>query len=226
MKITYYGHACFAAEIHGQHLLFDPFITQNDLAKSVDVKKIKADYILISHAHDDHMADAATLAKQTGATVISNFEIAECLGKKGIKKTQALNPGGSFPLGFGRAKLVSAIHSSSFTDGTYGGLAGGFVVESPEGNFYYSGDTALTLDMKLISEVTKLKFAALCIGGNFTMDVDDAIRAANLLQCQDIVGVHYDTWPPIKIDQAAAKEKFRAAGLHLHLLPIGGTHDF
>ena len=226
MKITYYGHACFAAEINGQHLLFYPFITENPLARAVDIKKIKADYILVSHAHDDHLADAAELSEQTGATVISNFEVSEWLGKNGVKKTHPLNPGGSYRFNFGRAKFVNAIHSSSFPDGSYGGVAGGFVVESPEGNFYYSGDTALTLDMRLISDTTKLKFLVLCIGGNFTMDTDDALRAAALLQCKEIVGVHYDTFPPIKIDHAAAKEKFRANGLTLHLLPIGGTQNF
>jgi L-ascorbate metabolism protein UlaG (beta-lactamase superfamily) len=226
MKITYYGHSCFAAEIAGRHLLFDPFITQNPLAKSVDVKKIKADYILITHAHDDHMADACDLANQTGATVIANFEVIEWLTKEGVKNAHPLNPGGSYPLPFGRAKFVNAIHSSSFPDGSYGGNAGGFVVESTEANFYYTGDTALTLDMKLISETTKLKFAIMCVGGNFTMDIDDAIRAAGLLQCKDVMGVHYDTFPPIKIDHATAKEKFRKAGLTLHLLPIGGTQEF
>lgn len=226
MRITYYGHACFGVEIAGKHLLFDPFITQNPLAKSVDVKKIRADFILVTHAHDDHLADAAKLAAQTGATVIANFEVAEWLVKNGVKKAHALNPGGSYPFEFGRAKSVHAIHSSSFPDGSYGGAPAGFVIESKEGNFYYSGDTALTMDMKLISEATKLKFLVLCIGGNFTMDVDDAIRAAGLLQCKEIMGVHYDTFPPIKIDHAAAKEKCRAAGLALHLLPIGGTHEF
>jgi L-ascorbate metabolism protein UlaG (beta-lactamase superfamily) len=123
-------------------------------------------------------------------------------------------------------KCVNAIHSSSLPDGTYGGSAGGFVVESEDANFYYSGDTALTLDMKLISETTKLKFAVLCIGGTLTMDIDDAIRAAGLVQCKDVMGVHYDTFPSIKIDHAAAKEKFRLKGLTLHLLPIDGSQDF
>ena len=226
MKITYYGHACFGAEISGKHLLFDPFISYNPLAKSIDVKKIKADYILVTHAHDDHLVDAAPIAAHTGATVVANFEVSEWLSKHGVKKTHGLNPGGSFPFDFGRAKFVHAIHSSSFSDGTYGGVPGGFIVDSPEGNFYYSGDTSLTLDMKLFGEAAKLKFAILCIGGNFTMDVDDAIRAAGLLQCKEVIGVHYDTFPPIKIDHAAAKEKFRAAGLTLHLMPIGATKAF
>jgi L-ascorbate metabolism protein UlaG (beta-lactamase superfamily) len=111
-------------------------------------------------------------------------------------------------------------------DGTYGGSPGGFVVESNEANFYYSGDTALTSDMKLIGEATKLKFALLCIGGNFTMDIDDAIRAAVMVQCKNIIGMHYDTFPPIKIDHEAAIEKFRANGLTLHLLQISEVRDF
>ncbi|MGH7943380.1 MAG: metal-dependent hydrolase [Limisphaerales bacterium] len=226
MKITYYGHSCFGAEIQGKHLLFDPFITRNPLARSIEVKKIKADFILVSHAHDDHLADASAIAAQTGATIVSNFEVSEWLGKKGVKKTHGLNPGGSFRFDFGRAKFVHAIHSSSFPDGSYGGVPGGFVVESPEANFYYSGDTALTLDMKLFAEETRLTFAILCIGGNFTMDVDDAIRAARLLQCKEVVGVHYDTFPPIKIDHAASTEKFRASGMTLHLPPIGGSMEF
>jgi L-ascorbate metabolism protein UlaG (beta-lactamase superfamily) len=123
-------------------------------------------------------------------------------------------------------KCVNAIHSSSLPDGTYGGSAGGFVVESPDANFYYSGDTALTLDMKLISETTKLKFAVLCVGGNLTMDIDDAIRAANLLECKDVMGVHYDTFPLVRIDDAAAKEKFRSKGLTLHMLPMAARRIF
>ena len=226
MKIAYYLHASFAAEINGKHLLFDPFITQNPLAAAVDIKNIKAEYILVSHAHFDHITDTAAIADQTGATVISNYEVISWLGKNGVKNTRPLNPGGTYSSDFGRAKCVNAIHSSSLPDGTYGGSAGGFVVESADANFYYSGDTALTLDMKLISETTKLKFAVLCIGGNLTMDVDDAIRAADLLQCKDVMGVHCDTFPLIKIDHTAAKEKFRSKGLTLHLLPIGGTQDF
>jgi len=226
MKITYYGHSCFAAEINGTHLLFDPFITQNPLAKTVDIKRIKADYIFVSHGHYDHITDAAAIADQTGATVISNFEMTSWLGKNGVKNVQPLNPGGTYSSDFGRVKCVNAIHSSSMPDGSYGGSAGGFVVESADANFYYSGDTALTLDMQLISQTTKLKFAVLCIGGTLTMDIDDAIRATRLLQCKDVMGVHYDTFPAIKIDHAAAKEKFQSMGLTLHLLAIGGAEEF
>ena len=148
-----------------------------------------------------------TIAKRTGALIITNFEVAEWLGKQGAKKTHPLNPGGSMKLDVCRVKFVNAIHSSSFPDGTYGGNPGGFVIESDEGNFYYSGDTALTLDMKLIGESTKLKWAALCVGDNFTMGPDDAIKACDFIQCNEVLGVHYDTFPPIKIDHKAAIEK-------------------
>jgi L-ascorbate metabolism protein UlaG (beta-lactamase superfamily) len=226
MKVTYYGHSCFAALVANRTLLFDPFITGNELAKGIDVKTIRADYILVSHAHDDHVGDAADIANRTGATVIANFELIEWFGRQGLKRTHPLNHGGGRSFDFGRVKFVNAVHSSSFPDGSYGGNPGGFVIESAEGNFYHSGDTALTLDMKLIGESTKLDFAALCIGDNFTMGVADAIKAAEFVRCNEILGLHYNTFPPIQIDSAAAMRAFDAAGKHLHLLLPGETHNF
>src|SRR5215472_10049654 len=204
MKVTYYGHSCFGVEVGGKNLLFDPFITGNELARNVDVKKIPADYILISHGHSDHVGDAVAIAKRTGATMVSNFEITQWAGKQGVPKAHPLNHGGGHQFEFGRVKFVNAIHSSSLPDGTYGGNPGGFVVETAEGVFYYSGDTALTMDMKLIGEAQQLKFAALCIGDNFTMDVIDAVRAAEFVKCNEILGLHYNTFPPIHIDTGAA----------------------
>ena len=226
MKVTCYGHACFSVVVGGKTLLFDPFITGNPLAKNIDVKKVPADFILVSHGHEDHLADAVEIARRTGALVIANFEVATWLNQKGAPKIHSMNHGGEFQFDFGRAKFVNAIHSSTLPDGSNGGNPGGFVVESADGNFFYSGDTALTLDMKLIGESTKLKFAVLCVGDNFTMGPDDAVKAAEFIRCNEILGVHYDTFPPIKIDHAAAKEKFRAAGKTLHLLRPGESRDF
>jgi L-ascorbate metabolism protein UlaG (beta-lactamase superfamily) len=225
MKITCYGHACFAAQTANRTLLFDPFISGNSLAKHIDLNRVQADYILISHGHEDHIADAVSIAKRTGATVIANFEITLWLGRQGYSKTHALNHGGGYGFEFGRVKLVNAIHSSSLPDGAYGGNPGGFVVESKEGNFYYSGDTALTSDMKLIGETTDLNFAALCIGDNFTMGVQDAIRAADFLRCSRILGLHYNTFPPIQIDEAAAVGQFKAAKKELFLLAPGESRE-
>ncbi len=221
MKLSYYGHSCFAVETGGVSLLFDPFIRPNSLAASVDVASIRADYILLSHGHFDHVADAVELARQTGATVISNFEIYTWLGAQGIEKAHPMNHGGSFRFPFGRVKFVNAVHSSVLPDGTYGGNPGGFVVESAEGAFYYAGDTALTLDMQLIAEEYDLAFAVLPIGDNFTMGANDAGRASKLLKCQTVVGVHYDTFPPIKIDHEEAKSAVARHGATLHLPQIG-----
>jgi L-ascorbate metabolism protein UlaG (beta-lactamase superfamily) len=226
MKVTYYGHACFSAVVGGKTLLFDPFISGNPLAKTVDVKSLPADFILVSHGHDDHLADAVEIAKRTNALVIAGFEVGEWFLKQGVPRVHHLNHGGGHAFDFGRAKYVNAVHSSTLPDGSPGGNPGGFVVETAEGNFYYSGDTALTLDMKLIGETTPLKFAVLCIGDNFTMGPDDAVKAAEFVRCKEILGVHYDTFPPIKIDQALAVEKFRAANKTLHLLGIGESFDF
>lgn len=226
MKITYYGHSCFAAVVGGKNLLFDPFITGNELARNIDIGTIPADYILISHGHSDHMGDAVAIAQRTGGLVISNFEITQWLAKHGVQKSHPLNHGGGYSFDFGRVKYVNAIHSSSLPDGSYGGNPGGFVVDGPEGSFYYSGDTALTLDMKLIGESKQLRFAALCLGDNFTMDFADAIQAANYVKCSEVLGLHFDTFPPIKVDHQAAKQAFKAAGKTLHLMEPGQSREF
>jgi L-ascorbate metabolism protein UlaG (beta-lactamase superfamily) len=223
MKIHYYGHACFAVEVAGRSVLFDPYVTPNKLASGVDVKSIKADYILVSHGHIDHVADAVDIAQRTGATLVSNFEITEWFAKKGAAKKHAMNHGGAWNFDFGRVKYTPAIHTSSMPDGAYGGNPGGFLVESKEGNFYYSGDTALSLEMTLVGENSKLNFAALCIGDNYTMGIEDAIKASDLIGCAEILGVHYDTFEEIKINHAEAVEKFRQAGKQLHLPKPGET---
>ena len=226
MKVTYYGHACFSVVAGGQTLLFDPFISGNPLAEASEASSLRADFILVSHGHDDHVGDTVEIARRTNALVIAGFEVGEWLLQQGVPRVHHLNHGGGFNFDFGRVKYVNAIHSSTMPDGSAGGNPGGFVVESGDGNFYFSGDTALTLDMKLIGESTRLKFAALCLGDNFTMGPDDAVKAAEFVRCNEILGVHFDTFPPIKIDHDLAIEKFRAAGKTLHLLRPGGAHDF
>ncbi|MEO8439657.1 MAG: metal-dependent hydrolase [Spartobacteria bacterium] len=223
MKFTYYGHACFAVEASGMTLLFDPFITPNPLAEKIDAKKIAADFILVSHGHSDHVADLVAIAQRTKAPVIAPFEVGSWFEKNGVKNVQAMNHGGAAKTPFGRVKLTAAVHSSSMPDGSYGGTPAGFVIETSEGNFYYSGDTALTLDMKLIADETELRFAVLPIGDYFTMDIDDALRAADFLGVSRIVGVHYDTFPPIKLDHEAALRAAQNAGKELLLPKIGET---
>lgn len=225
MKVTYLGHACFLVELEGYKLLFDPFITPNELAKDISIEDINPDYILISHGHEDHITDAEEIAKQSGAIIVSNFEITSWFNNKGIDKTHPMNHGGKWEFPFGIVKYVVAIHSSTLPDGTSGGNPGGFVLETKQGNFYFAGDTALTMDMKLIPLFTKLDFAILPIGDNFTMGIKEAIIASDYICCDNIIGMHYDTFGFIKINHEEAIEKFANNNKKLLLLEIGKTKD-
>lgn len=221
MKLTYYGQSCFAVQTGGKTLLFDPFITPNELAKHINIAQIKADYILLSHGHSDHTADCVQLAKQNNATVVAAFEVAMWMNQQGVEKYHPMNTGGKWSFEFGTVKCTNAVHSSNMPDGSYGANPMGFLVTTSEKTFYYSGDTALTMDMQLIPRWGKLDFAVLPVGDNFTMGYEDAIIAAEMIQCQNIVGVHYDTFGFIKIDHEKAKKAFAGAGLNLHLVKIG-----
>ena len=223
MKLTFYGHATFSIGIDGKNLLFDPFFTGNPMVKNVDIDKIKADYLFVTHGHGDHTGDLVEVAKKTGAQIVASAEIVNWLGRNGVKKAHPVNHGGpiSYDFGFGKVRAVNAVHSSSFSDGTYAGNPMGFVFTTAAGNFYAAGDTALTMDMQLIPLWAKLDFAILPIGGNYTMDPSDAIHASDFIQCNKIVGVHYNTWPIIAIDAEKAKADFKAVGKEL-LLPKPG----
>lgn len=223
MKVTYYGHSCFKVNTNGKDILFDPFISGNPLASFIDISAITSDYMLISHAHNDHTEDAISIAQNTGCTCVGIWEIYNWFQKNGISKAHPMNIGGSWNFDFGRLKMVQAVHSSSFADGSYGGQPAGFVVQNDTECFYYSGDTAYFSDMKLIAEKFKLKAAFLPIGSNFTMDLDDALEAASAIQCDTIIGMHFDTFGFIKIDHQEAITKFTAAGKNLILMEIGNT---
>ncbi|HUX84688.1 MAG TPA: metal-dependent hydrolase [Chitinophagaceae bacterium] len=223
MELTYFGQSCFSVVIGGKHLLFDPFITGNELARDILVDGIPADYILLTHGHTDHVADAEFIAKRTGAHLIANDEIVNWFAAKGLTNLHPMNHGGSLKKEFGTVKMVAATHSSSMPDGSYGGNAGGFLVTSPEGNFYFAGDTALTMDMSLIPRFAKLDFAVLPVGDNYTMGYEDALLAAEMVQCKKVVAVHYDTFPLIRIDREKVRTHFQKAGYELLMPRIGET---
>ena len=220
MKITFYGHASLGIEVSGKHILVDPYISANPLAAHIDIDTLQADFILLTHAHGDHILDVEAIAQRTNAVIVSNAEIAGYYASKGFQ-SHPMNHGGSWKFNFGKVKYVSAIHSSSFPDGSYGGNPGGFVIEGEHKNIYISGDTALTMDMKLIPMRTKLDLAIFPIGSNFTMDVEDAILAADFVECDKIMGVHYDTFGYIEINHEEAIRKFFNKGKDLMLLEIG-----
>lgn len=222
MKYTYYGQSCFLLETSSAKLLFDPFISGNPLAKDIDVTQIEADYILVSHGHGDHVADLVAIAQRTNAKVICMPEIASWLQKQGVTNIHDMNIG-KFKFDFGTVRMVAATHSSSLPDGSYGGNPAGFVLDVDGRQIYFAGDTGLTLEMKLLAELYQLEYAIFPIGGNYTMDADDAVIAAEYVNCQKVIGVHYDSFPVIAIDKYTATEIFKRAQKQLLLPAIGET---
>jgi L-ascorbate metabolism protein UlaG (beta-lactamase superfamily) len=222
MNFTYYGQSCFLLEADGKKFLFDPFITPNPLAKHIDITTITADYILVSHGHGDHVADLVALGKQTGALVIAMVEVTDWAQKQGLTNLHPMNFGRQ-KFDFGTLRMVWATHSSSMPDGSYGGNPAGFVLETAGKTIYFAGDTALNADMKLLADLYTLDYAILPIGGNFTMDVDDALLASKYIGCDKVIGVHYDTMPVITIDKEEALAKFKRENRTLHLPAIGET---
>lgn len=225
MRVTYYGQSAFMIEVAGAKLLFDPFITGNPKAAAIDIGTLKPDYILVSHGHGDHVGDAEQIAKHSGATIISNYEIVSWFTGKGIEGGIGLNLGGGIDLPFGRVQLVPAWHSSVLPDGTNGGTAGGFIVTHQGGTFYFSGDTALFQEMKLFGRRHTIDAAFLCLGDHFTMDMVDAVHAAEFLGTDTVIGMHFDTFPPIAIDHQKAMDLFTAANKKLTLPAIGQSFE-
>lgn len=221
MKIIYYGHSTFLIETKGFKLLFDPFISGNEKASHIDINSINADFILASHGHGDHIADVESVANRCGSTVICNYEINNHFSAKGLT-CYPLNPGGKADFPFGTVKSTSAIHTSSFPDGSYAGNPNGFVIWNEEASFYFAGDTALTMDMKLIPMTCpKLDFAILPIGDNFTMGYEDAVIASDFIECDNIIGCHFDTFGYIMIDHTKAVHSFESKGKKIVLPEIG-----
>jgi L-ascorbate metabolism protein UlaG (beta-lactamase superfamily) len=189
----------------------------------IDISTLTPDFMLISHGHGDHVADAVSIAKASKCQVIAPFEVGDWLMKQGVENTVPMNPGGTVSLETASVKMVNALHSSSLPDGSYGGNATGFVVHSDVSTFYYAGDTALSYDMKLIAEETEIDFAILPVGGHFTMDYKDAAKAAQFVNTTNVIGMHFDTFPPITINHQEAKEYYSQKELSLILPEINQT---
>lgn len=214
MKITYYGHATVQLDIDRTSVLIDPFLTSNPHT-DVDPASVKADYILLTHAHFDHIEDVELIAKQTGATIIATHELATYYEKKGYS-VHGMNIGGGHSFSFGRVTMTQAFHSSSLDMGDvpiYMGMPGGFIIETEALTVYHAGDTALFSDMKLYGERFDIDVAFLPIGDNFTMGPVDALDAAHWLQAKRVVPIHFDTFPPIKQDAQAFCDQLHQRGL-------------
>ena len=220
IKYTYYGHASFLLDDGTSKVLTDPFLTGNPLA-AIPADEVECDYILLTHAHGDHLGDAPAIAKRTGAMVLGIPEVLDvCLQAESDIKTHGMNIGGSIKLPFGKARMTIALHSS----GVAGGIACGYVIHIGDINVYFAGDTALFSDMKLIGQKDPLDYAVLPIGDNYTMGLEDAALAAQWLNTRNVIPVHYNTWPVIAQEAKRYKEvtegMTRAA---VHVIEPGGT---
>lgn len=219
-KLTWHGHAAIGIETDGHRLLVDPFLSGNPAA-ATDAGSLTPEFILVSHGHGDHVGDAVTIARRTGATVISNFEICNWFEKQGVK-THAQHIGGGYHHPFGYLKLTLALHGSALPDGSYGGNPCGFLLSTKDHHkVYLACDTGLFGDMRLIGE-EGVDLAVLPIGDNFTMGPDDALRAVKLIQPKHVIPVHYNTFGLIAQDAEAWAARVKAeTGAIPHVLKPG-----
>ena len=221
MKIQFHGHSTFSVSDGEHRVLIDPFLTDNPKA-DVGVEAFeKLDAVLLTHGHFDHTADVEAVVERSGALVVSNFEIVTHFGKKGLEgHPMHIGGGRSFP--FGHVKWTIAHHGSTGADGEALGNPMGVVLTMGDKKLYHAGDTALFMDMQLIGELYgPLDVAILPIGDNFTMGIDDAVKAAEFLDASLYVPMHFDTWPPIEVDAAEFIRKLEADGRRGRLMQPG-----
>ncbi|MDZ4712492.1 MAG: metal-dependent hydrolase [bacterium] len=228
-KIIYHGHSFVEIRTKDVVIYIDPFIESNDTEIAIkhcdiELKDAKCDYIILTHGHADHFGNTIEIAKGNDTTVIAMAEIADYLYSKGVK-SHAMNIGGAYNFPFGKVKLTLAHHSSSLPDGTYAGNPAGVLIYTDNKTIFHAGDTSLFYDMKLIGETNKIDIAFLPIGDNFTMGIDDAVKAAEFLRAKTVVPVHYDTYEVIKADPNEFKRKIESIGKKCIVMKSGDSTE-
>jgi L-ascorbate metabolism protein UlaG (beta-lactamase superfamily) len=225
VKLTWFAHSAFMMEVDNQTILIDPFLSGNPLA-TVKADSLNPDFIILTHGHGDHVGDTVEIARRTGATVISNLEVANWVSDQGVESTVGLNTGGGKDFGFGRVELTIAFHSSSMPDGSYGGMPNGVLIFAPDVTIYHAGDTALFSDMQHIGR-KNVDVAMLPIGDFFTMGPDDSVEAVKYIKPTYVLPMHYNTFPPIQQDASSWAQRIhtetKASAI---VLDPGGSYEF
>jgi len=227
-RLTYYGHSAVRIERSGISVLIDPFLDDNPFAGEEVERQTTANFIVVTHAHSDHLGDAIKIAKRCVAKIIANFEIATYAAKQGCE-VEPMHIGGSIRLPFGRVKLTQALHGSTIEeDGRLLTLGNpcGVIISLGDVHVYHAGDTGLFGDMRLIGEDVPLDIALLPIGDRFTMGVSDAVKAAGMLQAKMSIPIHYKTWQMIEADPNDFVEGCAATGLQAQVVAPGASVEF
>lgn len=222
-KLTYFSHSAWKIESDRYTILIDPFLDDNPTSP-VKSKDVSADFIIITHAHGDHVGDSIPIAKANNATIISNFEIANWCGEQGIT-AHPMHIGGGREFPFGKVKLTQAFHGSSFPDGSYGGMPAGVLVTVEGKTIYHSGDTGLFGDMKLIGEMNAIDVALIPIGDNFTMGLEDAVKAVEFLNPKKVIPMHYKTFDVIDVNPDEFVMRVKNLGVDAQVMEYGSTID-
>ncbi len=226
-RLTYYGHSTVLLEGGGSRIAIDPFFKDNPHI-DVSPEDVKVDYIILTHGHFDHLGDGIQIAKKNDAIIIANFELAAHCESEGAK-VHPMHIGGSFGFPFGRVKLTLALHGSAALGSSglvYTGNPCGVLVTMDDRTLYHAGDTGLFSDMRLIGETARIDVALLPIGDNFTMGIDDAVKAAEFLSARLSIPIHYNTWPPIEADPEGFVKKAESIGCKALALKPGESYDF
>jgi len=223
-KLTYLGHSAFLVEGSKGRLVIDPFLTDNPVA-AMKAEQVDVDHVLLTHGHGDHIGDAVAIATRCGATIVAPFELANYCGARGAE-VHPMHIGGAHEFPFGRVKLTIAHHGSAAPDGTYTGNPCGFLVTMDGATLYHPGDTGLFLDMKLIGEMNDIAVAVLPIGDNFTMGIDDAVKAAEFLRPRVVIPMHFKTFEVIEADPARFVDEVGKIGLKGRVLAFGESMDY